>query len=178
MNTTGIPKSLHPQLPHICQHHTTTGVLLILRASHTCKHNFYTRTATESTRKLSAQQGRSDHIWGAVRSFAPCNQELNKKQLSRAQNSPQFQPQDPLVKANKLPKNLGGKRNFHRTSPGRLDLLPRAVRPPIPSMKLLHVKICKRAQNEPLFHQYTPLIKVNKLIEENPGKTKLLAGEP
>jgi hypothetical protein len=79
MNTTGIPKSLHPQLPHICQHHTTTGVLLILRASHTCKHNFYTRTATESTRKLSAQQGRSDHIWGAVRSFAPGNQELNKK---------------------------------------------------------------------------------------------------
>jgi hypothetical protein len=62
MNTVEIPKSLCPQLPHVCQDHVATGVLLILGANDTCKHSFYTRIAAESTRMLSAQQGQSYHI--------------------------------------------------------------------------------------------------------------------
>jgi hypothetical protein len=81
---------------------------------------------------------------GAVRPPGPSNRENHRKLLKWAQNYSQLQPQDCLIKAKQATRKSWKKWNLHQASLGWLDLLPRAVWPPVPSGKLLHGKPCNK----------------------------------
>jgi hypothetical protein len=116
MNTSGIPKSLLPQTPQVCQDHATTRVLLV-GTNHTSNHNYHSQITVETTRTLSAQEGRSDHIKGAVRLPMPSTCLLNRKPCKRAQNLPWFHQNTPTIKANSLPEKYRQNQTSHRESP-------------------------------------------------------------
>jgi hypothetical protein len=62
------------------------------------------------------------------------------------------------------------KPKLHLGAYGRLDWLPGAVQPPVPSNELQARTRSKRHGNDPKFHPDAPLIKANKLTEENMAK--------
>jgi hypothetical protein len=115
---------------------------------------------------------------GAVRPPGPSNRENHRKLLKWAQNYSQPQPQDSLIKAKQATRKSWKKWNLHQASLRWLDLLPRAVWPPVPSGKLLHGKPCKQAQNRPRFYHNAPLNRVNKHTKKDPSKTKLHTKNP
>jgi hypothetical protein len=70
-----------------------------------------------------------------------------------------------------------------KTSPrpkglGAVRPATRAVWPPIPSNELQARTPSKQHENDPRFHLNAPLIKANKLTEENPAKSNSSSGRP
>jgi hypothetical protein len=86
-------------LPFVCQNQVATRVLLVLGTNTTSNLNTHTPTTAKTTRKPTAQRGRLDRVWGAVRPPPPGNQEILRNTSSEHQNAPWFHQQRSLVRA-------------------------------------------------------------------------------
>jgi hypothetical protein len=164
-------------LPSVCQNHVATGVLLVLGTNTTSNLNTYTHSTVETTREPAVWRGRLDRVWGAVRPPPPGNQEILRNTSSEHQNAPRFHQQKSLVKGQASYQEILAKM---KTSPRGLGAVRPATKGSLTSctQQLQARTPRKQHENDPRFHLNAPLIKANKLTEENLAKSKPSPGRP
>jgi hypothetical protein len=173
------PKITHSTLlPFVCQNHIATGVLLVLGTNTTSNLNSYAPMTAETTRKPAVQRGvvrpgmgeRLDRLHQATKKSSETpllSTKTHHSFPSEITSQVQASYQVILTKPKLHPGAWGGQTGYR----GRSNLL-------YPAKNSKQELLANCTKNDPRVHLNAPLIKANKLTEENLTKSKPRPGRP